>query len=127
MKIYKTNYREVPKKVYQYADTIMDTAYTTVWMMNRKQIIDFILNDCDDLSLEELEKDDDELLRTLATFAIAKNTWWSGWYSDLDIIPDSLKAYFIHWGEGLECDDCGDTPEEELLKQEYINLTKNTI
>jgi allophanate hydrolase subunit 1 len=96
-KLHKENGKEVSKKIYQLADTIMETSYTVVHMMNRKSKIQVIVDNTK-ITKEELQDENNDYLDSLVANIIANNTWNTGWYSDLDVCKNCLFEYFLNWG-----------------------------
>jgi carboxypeptidase C (cathepsin A) len=96
-KLHKENGKEVSKKIYQLADTIMETSYTATHMMSEKSKINLLVDNTN-LTKEQVKQHDMEMINMMVASEIATNTWTNGWYSDLDVCVDCLIEYFVNWG-----------------------------
>ncbi len=97
--IKKLNGRKAGAKTHLLADTIMETAYTAVWLMEEDGLKKLIKSIWTDMTDEELDCFCIHQLTERAAFLIGIKTWSEGYYADLDVEPDSVVYYMINWGE----------------------------
>jgi sulfur relay (sulfurtransferase) DsrC/TusE family protein len=99
MNILKNNKRIASKKIHLLADTIMETSITAAWLLSEDAKKSLILSsDWSESTIEELNCEERVELNHTAAYVIAMETWVKGYYSDFDVIPQSLAMYFFGWG-----------------------------
>ena len=97
--IKKLNGKKAGAKTHLLADTIMETAYTAVWLMEEDGLKKLIKSIWTDMTDEELDGYCIHQLTERAAFLIGIKTWSEGYYGDLDVEPSSVVNYMINWGE----------------------------
>jgi hypothetical protein len=97
MKLTKENTgKEVSKKVYLYADTIIETAYTAACKLTEEQCRDIVQKE-KNLDVPDADIMTHEELAQLTAAIIAMDTWYSKWYQDLNVDDEALWEYFFNW------------------------------
>jgi hypothetical protein len=97
--IKKLNGKKAGAKTHLLADTIMETAYGAVWLMQEDGLKKLIKSIWTDMTDEELDGFCIHELTERAAFLIGIKTWSEGYYADLDVEPSSVVNYMINWGE----------------------------
>ena len=97
--IKKLNGIKAGRKIHLMADTIMETAYSAVWLMDEDGLKKLIKSIWTEITDEELDGYCIHQLTERAAFLIGIKTWSEGYYGDLDVEPTSVINYMINWGE----------------------------